>query len=205
MSYTVGVVDHIWKEMGIRTIKIQSAGIPLRQRPCTRWTFVALITFNFLSLSLFLKYNSHKLIAHVVQDDTAIATYTIFRNSSFLASIEYLFIVRSDNKNLKLRNTIRKSWCNNDTVEDIHHRWGSSIDAKLLFIIENSPNTMKYAVEDLQFNDTLWIPNSRPRSIESVRFLEVLPTAHYYIIGLDTTFINFDNVVHFLEEQGKII
>ena len=190
--------------MEIRTIKIQSAGLPIRQKPCTRWIFVALITFNVLSLSLFSKYNSNKLIAHVVQDDTAIGTSTILRNNSLLIATKYLFIVRSDNKNLNLRNTIRKSWYNNDTVKDINHTWGSSIDAKLLFIIENSPKTMKYAVQDLQFNDTLWIPNSKPGSIESVRFLKAVPATHYYIIALDTTFVNFDNVVHFLEEQGKI-
>ena len=187
--------------MEIRTIKIQSAGIPIRQRPCIRWTFVALIALKVLSLSSFLKYNSNKLITHVVQDDTAIATYTILRNNSSLTSIKYLFIVRSDNKNLKARSAIRTSWYKDDT--DTHHSWGTSIDAKLLFIIEDSQNTMEYAEQDLQFNDTLWIPNSGPRSIESVHFLEVVPTSHYYIIALDTTFINFDNIIHYVEKLGR--
>ena len=211
--------------MEIRTIKIQSAGIPIRQRPCTRWTFVALIAFNVLSLSSFLKYNSNKLITHVVQDDTAVATYTILKqkqnkiighvvqddtaiatssilpNNSFLVSTKYLFIVRTDNKNWKARSAIRTSWYKDDT--DAHHSWGTSIDAKLLFIIEDSQNTMEYAEQDLQFNDTLWIPNSGPRSIESVHFLEVVPTSHYYIIALDTTFINFDNIINYVEKLGR--
>ena len=179
--------------MEVFKIKTQSVLLPVRQNPCARWMFIALVTFNFLSFSLFLKNNSSKLIAHfVVQDDTTVVTYKI-PNDSFLSATNYLFIVRSQKNKLEFRNVLRKSW----------YSWRTSINAKLLFIIESSSNTGKYAIQDLQFNDIIWTRKSGQRSIESVRFLEVVPTAHYYIISLDTTFINFDNVVHFLQRQGK--
>ena len=200
VCYWVVVLFTIWKEMEVLTNTIQSAGLPLRQRPCTKWVFIALVTFNIISLSLFSKYNSSKLITHVVPEDIAVATYGI-RNDSSLTQTKYMFIVRSDHKNLELRNVIRKAWYSNYT--DAHHSWRTSNDAKLLFVIEDSQNSLEYSIQDLQFNDTLWIPNSGPRSIESVKFLEILPTSLYYTISLDTTFVNFDNVIHFLQEQGK--
>ena len=176
--------------------------LPLRWIKCARWTFFTFVLINILSFSLFFKHNSSKLIisTYVVQDDTATA------NNSLLTSIKCLFIVRSDNKNLELRNAIRKSWYNDGTVKDINYSLEKTIDAKLIFIIENLRNAANnYGSQDLQFNDTFWIPNSGPGSIKSVKFLEVVPTAHYYIIGLDTTFINFNNVKHFLQRQGKFI
>ena len=180
---------------------VESAVSLLGWTKCVRWSFISLLLINILAFSLFFHQNQNKIIARVVQDDTAIATNTILRNNSSLTSIKYLFIVRSDNKNLKARSAIRTSWYKDDT--DTHHSWGTSIDAKLLFIIEDSQNTTEYAEQDLQFNDTLWIPNSGPRSIESVQFLEVVPTSHYYIIALDTTFINFDNIIHYVEKMGR--
>ena len=186
-------------------MEIQSSVLPPRWTKCARWTFLTLLLINILSFSLFLSSHSSKLIVHVVQHNTAIATDTL-RNGSFLTMTKCLFIVRSDNKNLELRNIIRKSWYNGSIAKDIHNSSDKTIDAKLQFIIEDlSNNTKKYGKQDLQFNDTLWIQNSEPKSIESVRFLEVMPTAHYYIISLDTTFVNFDNVVHFLQGQGKFI
>ena len=213
------------KKMNVFAKGVESAVLPLGWTKCARWSFISLLLINILSFSLFFQQNQNKIIAHVVQNDTAIATnailkekqnkiiahvvqndttittYTILRNNSSLTSIQYLFIVRSDNKNLGARNAIRKSWYGD--VAGTRHSWGTSINAKLLFIIEDSQNTTEYAEQDLQFNDTLWIPNSGPRSIESVHFLEVVPTSHYYIIALDTTFINFDNIIHYVEKLGR--
>ena len=168
----------------------------------TRRVFIFLLLINILSFSLFLKQKTNKTITYVVQNNTDSATYKL-RNNSLLTKTKYLIIVRSDHKNLELRNVIRKAWYSNYT--DAHHSWTTSNDAKLLFVIEDSQNTMEYSIQDLQFNDTLWIPNSGPKSIESVRFLKVVPTALYYTISLDTTFVNFDNVIRFLQEQGKFI
>ena len=228
---------------------VESSVLPLGWTKCARWSFISLLLINILAFSLFFQQNQNKIMAHVVQNDTAIATnailkekqnkiiahvvqddtaiainailkqkqnkiiahvvkndttittYTVLRNNSSITSIQYLFIVRSDNKNLGARNAIRKSWYGD--VAGTRHSWGTSINAKLLFIIEDSQNTTEYADQDLQFNDTLWIPNSGPRSIESVHFLEVVPTSHYYIIALDTTFINFDNIIHYVEKLGR--
>ena len=237
------------KKMNVFAKGVESAVLPLGWTKCARWSFISLLLINILSFSLFFQQNQNNIIAHVVQNDTAIATntilkekqnkiithvvqddtaiainailkqkqnkiiahvvqndttittYTILRNNSSLTSIQYLFIVRSDNKNLGARNAIRTSWYGD--VAGTSHSWGTSINAKLLFIIEDSQNTTEYAEQDLQFNDTLWIPNSGPRSIESVHFLEVVPTSHYYIIALDTTFINFDNIIHYVEKLGR--
>ena len=260
------------KKMNVFAKGVESAVLPLGWTKCARWSFISLLLINILSFSLFFQQNQNKIIAHVVQNDTAIATnailkekqnkiithvqddtaiatnailkqkqnkiithvvpddtaiatnailkqkqnqiiahvvqndtaittYTILRNNSSLPSIQYLFIMRSDNKNLGARDAIRTSWYGD--VAGTSHSWGTSINAKLLFIIEDSQNTTEYAEQDLQFNDTLWIPNSGPRSIESVHFLEVVPTSHYYIIALDTTFISFDNIIHYVEKLGR--
>ena len=180
---------------------VELATLLLGRIKYTRQFLFSLLLINILSISLFFNHNYSNLVAHVVQHDTAIATDTL-RNYS-LSTAKYLFIVRSEHNNLELRNAIRKLWYKDGT--DTHTSFRSSIDAKLQFVIEDLPHTTnKHRMQDLQFNDTLWIQSSGPRSIESVRFLEVVPTAHYYIISLDTTFVNFENVAHFLQGQGKV-
>ena len=130
-------------------------------------------------------------------------------------STKYLFIIRSTLENAQLRISIRHLWKNNyfhemksewDDGYGITDKIGDINCSQILFVIEDTSSQSNMAKEMKKYNDLIWIPNSEEKSINSLHTMTSLTkitNVHFYIISQDTTFVNFYNVIHLLEKQGK--
>ena len=136
---------------------------------------------------------------------------------SIKLSTKYLFIVRSTLENGAIRKSMRYFWKNKHLYEmetECTHFNGTLADikdSKLLFAIEDVSNSISSQItmadEMKEYKDVHWIPCQEPKCIKSLHYLETLVTntdARFYIISQDTTFVNFNNVIHLLEKQGSV-
>ena len=198
-------------------------GLPMNFKQVLRVTFITIVCVNVFLAFRFIKYKSY---VYVGQYDISngkfsyIATGLInrtFRNVTHHKIPRYLFVVRSNCKNVQLRHWIRGYWNItymskiNTTLKDKENLTNKSSTVTLLqlvFVLEEVTEclTENVAREINESPDINWINNSGSKSTISVQFFKSLSeyaNVQFYIISRDTTFVNFLNVVHLLDKQGK--
>ena len=206
-------------------------GLRMKLKLVLKVAFIAIICINIFLAFTFIKY---KFYVYVDQYDisngkfSTISTGLInegysnhtnrtFGNVTHEKIQTYLFVVRSNCKNVQLRHWIR-NYLNieymskiNTTLKDKEKLTNKSSGVTLLqlvFVLEDVTECLKENVarEISESRDINWINNSGSKSTISVQFLKSLSQytdVQFYIISQDTTFVNFHNVVHLLNKQGK--
>ena len=156
------------------------------------------VTVGMIPIYQFLHYchfTENKIIK--VKDYKKEQYFTISNNQSV---IRYMFLVRSGYSNIVLRDLIRKYW--QDGYSERENSDGSK-NSQLLFLLEASAGNATYNITEEwnKRNDILLLEFN----IEELVFLKSLPIhSRFLIISQDTTFVNFNNLVNLLKQQGKM-